>query len=339
MINHVEFSRRHEPMIKKPSFSGVFDLLLLIVVNAGLVASLLACFSLHNEYCELLSHFKFHYFILSVVFLVVMLLKRKRALSCIALAWFTFNALPVLPYYLPVDKSISGTSSKLKLMQLNLLLDNQAHEQVVRLIQKERPDIISLEEVRAHWVQGLKPIEKDYPYRFIQPDIFAFGIALYSKYPLTQTHIEYFGSANAYSPTSFPSISAQIILDHQPISLLVTHPVPPTLFDLRNRQLASMTQARHQFGENLIVLGDLNSSQWSPFFQNLIHRMGLRDSQLGFGVQPSWQSENWLLRVPIDHILTSSNIVILNRYIGPLVGSDHLPVFAEIALKPATEPK
>jgi endonuclease/exonuclease/phosphatase (EEP) superfamily protein YafD len=182
----------------------------------------------------------------------------------------------------------------------------------------------------------LKAIEKDYPYQIIKlprMDFSAFGIALYSKYPLTDPRIEHFGTLLGSSESTIPSISALINFDNQPIRLIITHPVPPTLFAYRNSQLASMGAARKQYEKNLIILGDLNVSQWSPFFQKLTQQTGLRDSQLGFGVQPSWPSQQWWIRTPIDHILVSPDIQVLNRSIGPEVGSDHLPVLARIALK------
>ena len=53
----------------------------------------------------------------------------------------------------------------------------------------------------------------------------------------------------------------------------------------------------------------------------------------GFGVQPSWPTKPLILRIPIDHILVSKNIVTARRWIGPETGSDHLPVFADLVLQ------
>jgi endonuclease/exonuclease/phosphatase (EEP) superfamily protein YafD len=62
--------------------------------------------------------------------------------------------------------------------------------------------------------------------------------------------------------------------------------------------------------------------------------MNLRDSQLGFGVQPSFPTFSWAIRIPIDHCLVSPEVVVLDRKLAPSVGSDHFPVMVELALKP-----
>lgn len=196
----------------KASFFRILNLLLIITLAGTIPLSLLAAFSQYNQYFELLCHFKSLYFILSIGFLTVMLVKRKPLWLSIAAVWFLYNAIPILPYYWPGYRGTANAKTHLKIMQLNLLLDNQAHEKVVQLIQKEKPDIIGFEEVRPHWVAGLKSIEKDYPYRVIEPDMFAFGIALYSRYPLTKIYTERFGFLYDTHPASMPSISAQIML-------------------------------------------------------------------------------------------------------------------------------
>ncbi len=319
--------------MQKPSLQNIAKIMACLIFSVALCVSVLACFSVGNAKFELLCHFKMHYFILSLMLLVISLFKRKPAWIVVALSWFIFNTLPVIPYYLPVKPAETALHRKIKLMQLNVLLTNQSHDKVLALIQKEKPDIIGLEEFTFQWAAKLKPIEQEYPYHVIEPQNWAFGVALYSKFPLTDTHIKNFGPVLKNLPAKIPSIVTSFQLEKQPVTLIVTHPVPPTLFDLRNSELDGMGQARSRFNKNLIIMGDLNSTQWSPYFQKLLQQTGLRDSQLGFGVQPSWQSTDWLLRIPIDHILISPNIAVLNRYIGPSIDSDHLPVFAEIALK------
>lgn len=80
-----------------------------------------------------------------------------------------------------------------------------------------------------------------------------------------------------------------------------------------------------------MLLGDLNVTPWSKHFQQLLDRTGLLDSSSGYGVQPSWPNFSWLLRIPIDHCLHSSDIVIDQRKVGPDVGSDHYPIIVDFS--------
>lgn len=240
-------------------------------------------------------------------------------------------ATPILPYYWPntIPKQ-HGTA--FKILQLNVLFDNFHHQKVIDLIQKEKPDLIALEEFQQHWLTALEPINKSYPYRVTVPETSPFGVALYSKYPLSDPYIEHYGSFSGVLPP-MPSILTLVKIDNQPIRFIVTHPVPPNAFKIRNTQFSIMGAARGRYEPKLIILGDLNSSQWSPFFQALLRQTRFRDSQLGFGVQPSWPSNIWWLKTPIDHVLVSPDILVLNRYIGPDIGSDHLPVLVVLSLK------
>jgi endonuclease/exonuclease/phosphatase (EEP) superfamily protein YafD len=59
----------------------------------------------------------------------------------------------------------------------------------------------------------------------------------------------------------------------------------------------------------------------------------LKDSEQGFGPQPSWSTEMLIPFVPIDHFLVSNDIEVLNRVLGPNLGSDHLPVYVDLLVK------
>jgi hypothetical protein len=76
----------------------------------------------------------------------------------------------------------------------------------------------------------------------------------------------------------------------------------------------------------------LNLTPWSFHFKVLLRVTGLHDSARGFGVQPSWPNNNPFLRIPLDHVLHSPDIVVLQRTIGPDVKSDHFPVIVDLAL-------
>ena len=74
-----------------------------------------------------------------------------------------------------------------------------------------------------------------------------------------------------------------------------------------------------------MAVGDLNCTPWSPHFDKFLQTARLRDSALGRGVSPTWFPIP-LLGLPIDHFLVSKEIEVVNRVVGPNVGSDHRPV-------------
>jgi endonuclease/exonuclease/phosphatase (EEP) superfamily protein YafD len=61
-------------------------------------------------------------------------------------------------------------------------------------------------------------------------------------------------------------------------------------------------------------------------FRDFLATTGLKDSRVGFGWQPTWPTGSMSLRIPIDHVLVEPDLVVLERQVGPDIGSDHLPV-------------
>ena len=83
-----------------------------------------------------------------------------------------------------------------------------------------------------------------------------------------------------------------------------------------------------------MVLGDLNATAWCYAFRRFLRETGLKDSARGWGYQATWPTGFLPLRIPIDHCLLSPDLKVLNRRIGPNVGSDHFPLTVELALGP-----
>lgn len=287
-----------------------------------------------HHYLELLSHFRTQYLFVQTLCLLALLLLRSWRLSVVALLCTLINLVPIAPYYFPGEKIANSGAIRIKVLQINLYGPNQDHQTVLGYIAKVDPDIIGAEEVRPHWGSALESALKAYPYRVVEPEKTAFGIALFSKLPLGKVQIVRYGDPYGPNKRYFPSIVAETKVDGEPVTLIVTHPLPPMRgFAVRNSQLADIARKRPTFNDNLIVIGDLNVTPWSPYFQNFIKQTGLRDTQLGFGVQSSWESPIPGVMIPIDHVLTSPKFHVLDRQLGPDIGSDHRPVVVDIAFK------
>ena len=329
---------RHDKSLLAPIRDGVMGLArfcIQIVFACCALATLLNYLGDRYHAFELLTHFRLQYLGVSLISGAALMLlsdsDRRRLWVLPILLLTALNGLPVIPYYVPNKPVESANGPSLRVLNANVLISNTQYERLAQLIQREAPDLVALEEVDATWLTVLEPtLHHSYPYRKLVPLDSPFGIALYSKLPLSGVQVKFFG--NAYRGRLFPSILAQVRYGGQKtLSVLVTHPLPPMSgFEVRNSQLADIAAQRAGFGNNLVVVGDLNISQWSPYFSRFIAATGLRDSQRGFGVQPSWPADIPLLRVPIDHVLVSPGIAVLNRRLGPDIGSDHLPVIADL---------
>ena len=135
----------------------------------------------------------------------------------------------------------------------------------------------------------------------------------------------------------------RVDLDKEPVTILATHPLAPfrpRSWRLRCEQLDVIADARETFGERLIVAGDFNASPFSPWMRRFMARMRtervrtdetrLRYAGRGY---TTWPASRPVMRIPLDHILVTDNLVVTDFRVGPSIGSDHLPVQATIALR------
>ncbi len=81
----------------------------------------------------------------------------------------------------------------------------------------------------------------------------------------------------------------------------------------------------------VVVAGDFNAGPWSHGFQDFMAKTGLTRHATLAPTWPAWPIA--LPQVALDHILVSGDLAVVRGGTGPAVGSDHLPVVAEVAMR------
>jgi endonuclease/exonuclease/phosphatase (EEP) superfamily protein YafD len=279
--------------------------------------------------CELACHFRVQYFIVLLVAALALLVGKRWSRAAVAGVLALVNLALIVPLYFGGGSPPAGATT-LRAVNLNVHTRNRQFDDVRRFLRETAPDLFVLEEVNADWLYELEPLKRDYPHVRAHPREDNFGIALFSRIPFETAEILTIGKAGV------PSVAARFDLDGQSLTVIGTHPVPPAGGNgaaLRNEQMSAVADYVAKQPGPLVLLGDLNMTSWSPYFVDFLRATGLRDSRRGFGVQPSWPARSPLLRIPIDHCLVSPQISIRDHRIGRGVGSDHLPVIVEFALR------
>jgi endonuclease/exonuclease/phosphatase family metal-dependent hydrolase len=100
----------------------------------------------------------------------------------------------------------------------------------------------------------------------------------------------------------------------------------------RNEQLALLAERARAVTLPLVVVGDMNITPFSPWFQQLLVDGALRSAADGFGWQPSWPSFIPLAGIQIDHALVNSRVAVEHFTRGSPTGSDHLPIVTDLVL-------
>lgn len=280
---------------------------------------------------ELLSHFKLQYTIAALIFSAWLFFLKRLKFALAMMFVCIINAGFIVPWYVgnpENSKPQSSTSTPVKILLSNVNSANTNYQDLIKLIRKEQPTLFIAQEVTEQWLNALSVIEKQLPYKLTQARTDNFGIALFSQVPLSNANIQTIGKAG------LPSIIAMLNIDNQPLSIIASHPLPPIgseFFDKRNEQLDALANSALSLQNPVILIGDLNISMWSSYYEKLISKSNLRNARQGFGVLPTWPTGLPIAMIPIDHCLVSLDISVENVRTGPNIGSDHLPLIVELS--------
>lgn len=233
--------------------------------------------------------------------------------------------LTLAKFYVPNSKLISKEG--LKIASINLLSSNQEYDKVIDFIEEGGFNVVFFQELNDIWVNKMTVLEKDFPYQMMISRSDNFGIGVMSRFEFSELkNID-------LSNVEIPSILIKFVYQGNELSILGTHPLPPMgnqYFESRNEQFKSINEFVQSVDPELIVIGDLNSTNFSQNFDLLLENGKLRDSREGFGLLATWNAHWNLISVTLDHVLVTEGIEVINRGVGKAVGSDHLPITIEV---------
>lgn len=302
-----------------PRIARAFASLVTVGLCATVVAAIVPMWPL-----ELFVHFR-------AQFVVLGLLASAGAFALHLRGYFDAAAIATLVHLcslLPAAPTATGPASgtPIRVLVLNVLTKSSSFDAVARLIVDTRPDIIGLVEADQRWLDALAPSLTDYTGRIEAPRIDNFGLALYARGPVT-------GGTELLNSIR-PSIVAEIAVGTASLSVILTHPLPPVSASASAALFTELDTiaARARTMPHVLVMGDFNTTPWSRPFRRMLAISGLCDSRDGFGLQPTFPSSPWPLRIPIDHLLHACTIGVTGRRVERDVGSDHLPVVVDLVV-------
>ncbi len=308
--------------------SQIFAALLWVAALENCLSTLLGFLGRAWWGFELFSHFRVQYVAALAVCMVLFLGLGVYAGALISAAFALLNLAFILPIYRHKPAAVQADHPHRAILA-NVYQGNRQYKRVIDLVHSNQPDFVALIEVNRNWMEQLWPILDEYPHRAdcLRED--NYGLAVISRLPFILAEKRWFGESGV------PSITAMLNLDGKIFTIVATHPPPPKggrNAKLRNRQLEEIATFIKNQGGAVMLMGDLNMTSWSPYFQRLIKTAGLRDSRQGLGIQATWPTDKKIFLVPLDHILVSSGIQIHQRKVGAYTGSDHYPVILDFSI-------
>ncbi len=299
---------------------------------------------------ELTCHFRLQYALVLAVVGVFTFVGNHLPRSVLAWSLFLAHVPWIAPFYFPLSPYSDfsqKTSTPIQIASVNVSDSNKEFSHIEDWVQQKSPDLLLLMEVDLDVLKDESNLDNQFSYRktVSRAEQFGrtgrtdeyeyagqFGMVLYSNQPVDDTRII------RPPDTTVSVLYADIVCGGEQVHVTCVHTPSPTgshLARARNQVLTGVAERVASQSGPRIVVGDLNTTSYSPYFWAFLNRTGLRDTRKGWGVQPTWPvfSGTGLLRICLDHCLISDRFTVEYRGVGPDIGSDHLPILTELRLK------
>lgn len=325
----------------------IFIYFIIVISCLVILASLLSLIhDLPYWYSKLLDFPRLQYLILATLCLILFLGLAKKwkwpsILLVAGLAASIFvQSVKIYPYWfgektVPDAAQNFSEENSVSILLSNVLIDNRDSSKILKAVEDSDPDIFLAMEVNQWWLEELAPLKEEYPYTMEQPNDKAYGMALYSKFPLREKQLKYLKHENV------PSFHAKVEMSSgKQFMLHAVHPVAPMPSDkypdnVGEAEVALLKVGKMVAGEKIpsMVAGDFNDVSWSRTGRLFEESGDLRNVRIGRGLYNSFDATSMIMRWPLDHFFVTREFDLAGlRKLGK-VGSDHFPVYAKFVLK------
>ena len=295
-------------------------------------ATVCAALATWHWFLELFSHFTPQYFVFALLLAAGLLLLRAWRWAALAVALALWNGYPIAQMFAPVRTPEVHATRTFSVFHFNVSLNHERPQRIVSHLRRKADDIdvVVLLEATHDFAIALDELKDIFPHQIRHLEDSPFGIAMASKHPFD------FGAISNQPSPLFPHIEATIRLPGRaaPLALYAVHAPPPIsaeMAEARNSKLAHIAgRAAAQAQATPVVVGDFNLTQWSAYFQRFTAASGLRDARRSRRFDHTWPVtfNNAHIGIALDHTFAHASLPLVERIIGPDLGSDHMPVTA-----------
>jgi endonuclease/exonuclease/phosphatase (EEP) superfamily protein YafD len=239
-------------------------------------------------------------------------------------------------------RAAACATQPLSVVSFNLAWSNPRPDEAVEALRRLAPDLLAVSENTREWAPKLERLRADLPNRSSAPAELAANPTLYSRFPIVEAETLWPFAEEATSKSvvlrraavTYSYDVAHVLLDDgRRLAIVAIHAPGPEsrrARELRDRYLAHLAATVAKLAGPVIVLGDFNTTPWSPAYRDLTAAAGLTSASGGhIATWPVWFAP---LRVPIDHVLVRGPVTVLEAERGPDIGSDHFPVLATLCI-------
>jgi endonuclease/exonuclease/phosphatase (EEP) superfamily protein YafD len=294
---------------------------------------------------ELLDHPRPQYCLILVAALVVGGIFRQAwsfvwclplALNLALIVPLFFTSALSLDFKVPTNRPGDTT---LRVIHVTLDNENPDTTQAIQYIESQKADVIVLLEVTPRSLAQLKSKLSRYQVAASEPRENSHGSAMLLPVKPSKS-VEVVATQIVHLPhwSERPMLQATIRWGGKEVAILGIQLTRPQNSGTSGFQKVEFDAVAHwsirqqkEDKREVIAIGDFNSTPWSGRFREFLQQTDLRNSQGGFGLQPTWHASlPSPLMIAIDHCLHSKSITTIKHGTGSNIGSDHLPIFVEL---------
>lgn len=261
------------------------------------------------------------------------------AVMAAALASLAYQAWWIVPYTPLFPREVApapggGGDDALGVLAVNVLTPNRNAGALLRLVRRERPDVLVAVETDRWWQERLDALEPEYPYALKCPLDNLYGMHVYSRLPLEDARVQFLVEPGV------PSMHAVAVLrSGRRVRMHFLHPRPPSPTENpesseRDAELVAVGKSAAGAELPVVVTGDLNDVAWSATTRLFRKVSGLLDPRVGRGMYNTFHARWPFLRWPLDHLFHSAHFTLARMERLPGVGSDHFPILVRLVLSP-----
>ncbi len=275
---------------------------------------------------DILSSFRPQYVVVGVTSGLIVGALASWPAGLVLVAAALFNVAVIAPLYLGSGPK-PAAGPELRVVTFNVQASNRQRPAVMDWIRSQDAELVFMVESSFEWEDAAERAALPYTIDQRVPLRRVFGVTLLARQGLAvESRPLFFGDRAA--------VEATVTLDGQRIAVLAIHPRSPTSkarADRRDEYLRLVASWARSQDRPALVIGDFNATPWSASFRRLTAGAGLRNSQVGFGLQPTFPAGWGPLMIPIDHALHTPDLAVVERRTGPSLGSDHRPLIVTVA--------
>jgi endonuclease/exonuclease/phosphatase (EEP) superfamily protein YafD len=286
---------------------------------------------------DLFSHFVVQYILISAVLTVFLIISKRRFWAFIAIVICGTQIYQVFPYFNKQPQE-GDRYDQVEILQYNVHRYNTNINEMSKWIisQSEDADIIILLETNDMWQDAIRRIKWGYPYHIVKDMRGWRNMVVFSSLNIDDLEIKQLDDVDAPAIV----IRGKTTGYELPFVLYGVHPPPPVYPSSAKENNAILksvaTYMSEETADYKMLVGDFNMTRFSPNFKSMEETSRLRDSNFGIGFNAfsfSWPSFlPDFMRITIDNILVSDNIVVEKKERGEAMGSDHYPIMTTLKL-------